>query len=328
VFDLKVGGQSVGIDEVLLVDTERFTQPENVKACCDGVLGADVLRLYSIEFRPEISSFIFYQPQGYQLDTQIFVPIEAEVSSSGQVLSHCQAQVGQAAAVKTWVHWDSGFDRALQLPRGILNLLSTQVRNLKKVGGVQKTSSAAKAKGEKSDSSFVADTESPALRVECLGSEVMRLDAQTAKAWTDQSKSGESRSAFLSPDLRVGAPFVFADSWVLDLPHGWVGLLREGKSQIAAPAVGSGIRFFFDQSERGRRQLRFLGVSTESKYFRALKKLGLKPGTVISEVDQKSVSDWDHFDVERFFASRDRREFRLKWTQDRHIREATVASGG
>jgi Aspartyl protease len=114
--EVKLSGFSIPIHRFVIHDTDFFEPPESFASCCDGILGADFLRLYAVEVDPGVPNEVrIYPRDGFQLGMN--TPwVEASTNRLGELVSACTTQPPEAKSpVLEGVKWDTGDEGALEV---------------------------------------------------------------------------------------------------------------------------------------------------------------------------------------------------------------------
>ncbi len=111
---MRLGDYELPLKEFLLVDTSTlFEPPETAATCCDGVLGSDFLRLFSVEFKPgKPNEIVLYDRHGFQFSAD--TPwTEVSLNDRGEPVSACVETSRQTRLQGAL--WDTGSETALDI---------------------------------------------------------------------------------------------------------------------------------------------------------------------------------------------------------------------
>lgn len=126
---VSMSGSDLDLEEFLIFETDFFIPPETRSTCCDGILGADFLKKYVVQFNPGQSNEVIlwsrekFRPvsrlesEPSKTGTELVHPtwIETHFNSNAKLVSEgCRFIAGQSAWNRK-VSWDTGNDAGLEV---------------------------------------------------------------------------------------------------------------------------------------------------------------------------------------------------------------------
>ncbi len=282
VAEARLSGFRLPMKEFLLLDTELFTQPESIGACCDGVLGADFLRNFAVEFVTDEPSAIRLWPKESFNWGKDQAWLEVSTLPSGELVSEdCQLE-GPGKTLLQGGRWDTGSDSAVEVHAPY----AAAVRSKR-----------------------------GAWHVNCHPGEIFRLVKEldvTQPLRGEKAMSGPFVSRF--PAFNIGMEVLGRGRFVLDLSHGRIWFQPQGLER-SIPANRTGLRLAYRIDRGGERELYVVGVRPGSSAAQ-LAKEGLRAGLVISEVDSEPAADLDLWKIEQRLAGVHGEQVVLQWETD------------
>jgi hypothetical protein len=268
VFEARVGGLKLPIREFLLLDTELFIPPDSPGACCDGILGADFLREFAVEFRAEEPYSLEIWPRaGFHWGPDR-VWLEASTLPTGEVISEeCLLLRGASTRIRG-VRWDTGSDSAVDLHRPYASI----------------------AAGSKDGWS-----------VNCSPDDEFYLAKKIQVTLPLRSeKAGSGPFALSFPGFNVGMDLLGRSNFVFDLSNGRIWFHPKGlESEV--PTNRTGLKLAYRLNRFDERELYVAAIAPGSKAS-VLAKKGLKAGLVISEIDSRPAEELDLWRIEQRLA--------------------------
>lgn len=283
VTSLSLGGLELPIRNVLLHDTELYAPPENIASCCSGILGLDFLQQYVIQFRPGTPHEVVVWPREnfhpVWTDLENPVWIAASVTDLGSIVSSCEVRSSSSSL--------GGRGKSLE---GVLWDTAASV-------ALEAHAPWQSAGGRPWD--IICDQESVAAAV---------------VAETHSESSPFSREKV--PAVTVGIPLLARGSFILDLPHGRIWFSKEAlATSIRRNQTGLTIAVDYQGEDR---VLIAKSLSTRrGSPSAALATAGMKPGSIITEVDGQSSDELDLWEVEQKLAGARGPEVKLTWVSPR-----------
>jgi hypothetical protein len=276
--ELRIGTMSVPVHEFLLHTVDFFEPPESIGPCCDGILGLDFLRNYSLRFQSFPHSEIqIWDPAGFHLGSQ--TPwTEVEVTERGDLTSRCG--YGKLEGVR----WDTASEQGMVVTESWKSAVSTTP--------VKPHARGAKGAGFSCEN---AGTLAESVLLEAAGG----------------PGSNRGLLALKNPALDVGMLILGRGDFTFDLPHGRIWFSSAGFSK-ALPENRSGLRVEYAYSKDGDRILVVKALAPKSPAV-ALKQAGLKVGTVIEQIDGKDAGDFDEWEVNRRLGGSKGQSVGLAW---------------
>ena len=115
-FRVSIADFKLSFADFLLMETELFTPPQFLSSCCDGMIGADFLRLYAVEFTPgPPPALTLYDREGYS-EGQDAAWLEVASLPSGEPVSSSCVMSSDASKV-VGARWDTGSEAAVDIHR-------------------------------------------------------------------------------------------------------------------------------------------------------------------------------------------------------------------
>lgn len=147
-------------------------------------------------------------------------------------------------------------------------------------------------------------------KLQCLGK-----DFETALRVKPMKQSGEEGASFAPVSL--GMNLLGRSEFIFDLPHGrlWLPRSVHGKP---IPENHSGLQLVYGY-HKGERVLRVDKVSSHGLSV-TLVKAGLKPGMIITQIDQKPTEDLDQWEVDRRLSGVYADQVILQWDAKKQIK--------
>jgi hypothetical protein len=269
-----LSGLQLDLTDFLIYDTDLFFPPQYRTFCCDGILGADFLRKYVVEFYPgQANEIRIWSREGYRpvsiaenrksysgLELTEPVWIEAAVAQKGN-------RKGTPLSENCWVNeretvfWETGNAAALR-------------------GKTTEKQQSARKKG------------------------TLSCDGQSLLEELKLSASG-------SATLEAGMALLGRGAFVMDLPHGRIWFSKKGLKEPLRKN-NSGLKVQFYRGQEGR-YLQVAAIAPGSPAA-VLRKLGLKPGMEILHVDAKPASELDIWQVEQILSGAEGSSVTLQWS--------------
>jgi hypothetical protein len=291
-----LAGRKLGLTDFLIVGTRIFGPPEQPRECCDGILGADLLREYVVELAPGATPALqlwardgFHPPASAgPLAAWERAWAEVQVRPGGDLMSeecaaHPAAKAGAtksslaAGPVISGIRWDTGDETALDIHQPW-----------------QAAWRKSSARGKP-------------WRVDCRG------DAGYTGLTPTTPTGIRSGSPFQTrmPGATIGVEALSRGRVYFDLPHGKLWLTPP-TLQESPRANRTGITLRYREEDDGSRTLRVakLGKEPVARRFAAA---GLKVGMRIASVNGASVADLDQWEVDRRLAGAIDPRLRLGW---------------
>ena len=275
--EVKISGFSIPIHQFILHDTDFFQPPESFASCCDGILGADFLRLYAVEVDPGIPNEVRVYPRdGFQLGVN--TPwVEASTSRQGELVSACITEPQGAQGVKSplleGVKWDTGDEGALEV--------------------------------------FPADAHkyeaiSKHWNLSCEDTTIAKSAAISA-----QENLGRVQK---NPAVNVGMEILGRGPFTFDLSHGRIWFTEKGlDSPIVQNRSGLDLEFVYKD---GDRVLKVMNVRPGTPAS-VLTRSGLHVGQTITGIDSKPVDSIDQWEVDQHLAGVYGDTVTLQWNVNR-----------
>jgi hypothetical protein len=276
-FQVSMAGFPIALNEFLLMDTDLFGPPEHVSSCCDGILGLDFLRQFSVEFLPGPPAAVkIWAPEGFSLGTK--TPwVEIATTPRGELLSSsCILSSSKKAVQLVGVRWDTGSEMSIEVH----------------------TPWSQQAKRGKSP-----------WEMQC-GDVVVATDAPVSYPNESDEHIGSPLRARM-PAVNVGAELLGRGSVSLDMPH---GRLWFSKENLSAPVMGnkSGLDLEFVYNKYGERELKVIKILPKSPAA-SLAQVGLKPGMQVTKIDTKEALEMDIWEVEQRLAGVFSSTIQIEW---------------
>jgi hypothetical protein len=291
---VELGNTQLELTEFALFDTEFFSQPDHPSSCCDGVLGSDFLRRYVVELAPGPPSEVKLWPaENFHVgpDTIVYAnnpvtgeplppsepaenPVqwfEAALTPGGDPVSACIASRPGHAPSLAGVRWDTGRENALyvHLP------WQAAARAGRPTGWDIRC-------GPATEISIANDV--PATFVKPDG--------------TPESAAIRTRV----PAFTIGMELLSRGRVFFDLPHGRIWFPdRTSEAPLRRDRSGLVVQYEFIKSRGDARALIVKDIKKGSPA-EALRKRGLRPGMVISQIEKIDAENLDEWKVKRYFA--------------------------
>ncbi len=296
-----ISGLKTPLRRFFLMDTGVFGFPENRGACCDGVLGLDFFKHYAVEFVPNGSpALMIYSPTGFSPSES--VPwTEMAVDPSGGLVSECEVNPNSPKTEKiSGVRWDTGSEIYLSIHRPW-----QQVARVWRGPFQLSCGNTPLASGIR-----------PAFPTQIGG-----LGGLSEFFGNKDEPKDTSALKSRYPGVSVGAPLLARGRVIFDLPHGrlWFPGQEFGK-QLQENATGLSLKFAF---RRGERVLEVTEMRADSRSAE-LAKSGVKNGTVITHLDEKSVDQMDIWEVSRRLSGDYGTQVGLRWNTPKGGRVAVL----
>jgi hypothetical protein len=285
VSEATLAGLKLPIREFLLLDTQLFLPPDSIASCCDGILGADFLRHYAVEFRPDSPAALLIWPrEGFNWgENRTWVEISSR--PSGDWISENCALRSSKSPGKEWrgARWDTGSNAAVDLHSPHAGALSPSAR----------------------------------WSIQCQPGEGFRW-AQGFEATRPlrgaRAQGGPFSERF--PAFNIGMELLGRGRFVFDGANGRLWFDPAAIEREAArnrTGVEMGFRF---SARTGEREL-FVRSVAPGRLTAALRAEGLAPGLVITEVDSIPAGDLDLWQVEQRLAGQEGKQVVFQWETPR-----------
>jgi hypothetical protein len=268
--EVKVSGFPIDVHRFVITDTDFFGPPDSFATCCDGILGSDFLRLYTVLLDPSIPNEVrIYPREGFQFDTKDYTWIEASSNPQGQIVSGCTitpADSSDKATSIQGIQWDTGNESALQFATPLYRSLQKESRHWN-----------------------LTCAETP------ISQSILISPKEAEYQSPDETLETASRVAAPGP-ASVGMEIMGRGQVAFDLSHGKIWFTKKG---LQTPLVQnrSGLTLEF-QYHNGERVLRVLGIHGKSEASK-LPHAGIQVGTLITKIDSKDVSEMDQWEVDQ-----------------------------
>jgi hypothetical protein len=288
-------------------DTSYFYAPNFAHSCCDGVLGLDFFRDHVVEFLPGKPAAIqIHAKDGYQ-DPDLFW-IETVLTPKGEVVSDCRIEGMKGFGVR----WLTS-QKAPGIPH---EPWAAQVRSQDGTEGGDLF-----CWGFHSGSPVRSGIEREVAQVKIAAKlpfapasgerERLRLPENPLVETPVDDVRSDFRKAAL-PAWDVGMSVLSRGRFVLDLPHGRIGLdPRAFEKPLLSNQSGLELVFIQDGMDR---VLRVRSIRAKSPAAR-LNKLGLKAGVRIFNINGVAADEVDLWQVEELLAGREGPEVKLEIAQ-------------
>ena len=115
-FGVSWGGVAAPVVVFHMTDTSLFEPPAFLGACCDGVIGRDLLRNYAVEFRPGDNPEVLLWDRS-QMSWGGAVPWTTVADG---YLEDCRIDDGKLKPFKNSILLDSGSDQSIEAPRAMV----------------------------------------------------------------------------------------------------------------------------------------------------------------------------------------------------------------
>jgi len=109
--NVQISGYPVDLDEFWVMDTSAYFPPKHFYPCCDGVLGLDFLRKFSIEFHPQAPAHVKFWDR-HNFSKQGFSAVPAYIDSENKIVTRCEFSSSDNK-YKTNVFWNTGNSKGL-----------------------------------------------------------------------------------------------------------------------------------------------------------------------------------------------------------------------
>ncbi len=327
--DLKISGTSSGLAEVWVSDTEVFSPPESVSQCCDGILGADFLRKYTVEFVPHMEdkhvlaglsgAAVILHPLSTK-DKPFYpwtrpwhsLPVsqrsEAPAPSASELPPSVNGQGINSNA--DWITVDVTFNGNQELvldcyPYFNENLVKT--KTLPGLTGVRLSTHIEEAgvlhtpwvdqiflkkKLPNSINARLAcgDAQSPLVNLP-------RVSLELAQHMTPLERNSPLHAK--TPGLTLGMDFFGKLNWILDLARAKIWIMRDSmehyeSQNFADRHLTAPLELEYVINRLGDRILKVTSIESD-----VLKKQGLKVGMIIGSIDDQSVDGLDQWEIDR-----------------------------
>jgi hypothetical protein len=292
-----VGDFQVDLKDFAIFDTEFFSPPEAPGSCCDGVLGTDFLRKYVIELNPGPPAEVKLWPAAnfHLAENSGTQWIESGLTPTGDLVSTCQAQLGDSKIHLVGARWDTGRDDALDIhlpwqseARGAI--------------GVKRPNSWEISCGPAA--STVATTGAPAAPI-----------ARAVQASFPKMEPYENRAILEKvPAFSVGMALLGRARIFLDLPHGRIWFpAKTISADVRENRTGLELKYAFLKGNTDQRGLFVKAIRPGSQAAQALAKRGLKVGMMISRFDTQNPEDLDAWQVNQYLAGAYGEQVTMQW---------------
>lgn len=304
--DPKLSSHALETKKFLMVDTQLFEPPEYRISCCDGVLGADFLEGYAVEFlsypRPTV---LLWEKEGYfktdakgNLEPWIEVSrlADGDLISEGilewdgkkDAVSAIGLLEGKMITQPVRFRWDTGNDTSVLLhePWG--------------------------GPAEGPHWSLIADRIQLARDFEMdFHRGFMNRQAQDPKIAAVTLAEQQSPFTQKDPAFTVGMRLLDRSSFVLDLANGRVWLSKEA---LARPVIENrtGLELRYVNDSEGDRSLIVFKMKKES-VFGFLQSAGFQEGTQVTFIGGKPANYWNQGEVNRFLSNRPGTKLKFRW---------------
>jgi hypothetical protein len=268
--EVKVSGFPVDLHKFVIAETDFFGPPDSFATCCDGILGSDFLRLYTVVMDPSIPNEVrLYPREGFQFDPKDYSWIEASTNAQGQIVSGCSITPtdsgGKINSIQG-IQWDTGNESALQFATPLYRTLQKQSHHW---------------------------------NLSCAGipiSQSILISPKEAEYQSpDETLDTASRVSAPGP-ASVGMEIMGRGQVAFDLGHGRIWFTKKGlNTPLVQNRSGLTLEFQYHNGERVLRVLGFHGKSEASK----LPHAGIQVGTLITKIDSKDVSEMDQWEVDQ-----------------------------
>lgn len=288
---VELGNMLLSITEFALFDTEFFSQPDHPSSCCDGVLGSDFLRRYVVELQPgppaEVkiwpSSNFHVGPDKAASEQGSMVQwFEAALTPSGDPVSACFASRPGQKPNLVGARWDTGRESALyiHLPW-------------------QKLAQAGRPTG---------------WDVRCGPATEISVASGIPATFVKPDGSPESAAIHTQvPAFSIGMELLSRGRVFFDLPHGRIWFPdRTSEEPLRRDHSGLVVQYEFIKGRGDDRALIVKDIKKGSPA-EALRKRGLKPGMVITQIEKIDAENLDAWMVRRYFAGVHGEQVFVQW---------------
>jgi hypothetical protein len=278
---VELGNLQLAIKDFALFDTEFFAQPDHPTSCCDGILGTDFLRRYVVEIQPGPPAEVKLWPaesfhlgpnpdsiSSEQGSSQWF---ETALTPSGEPISNCFAGRPNQSPKLVGARWDTGRESALyiHLPW-------------------QKPARAGRPSG---------------WEIRCGSAGEIPIASDIPAFFPQPDGSPESAAIHAKvPGFTIGMELLSRGRVFFDFPHGRIWFPdRTSDEPLYRDRSGLSLRYEFIPGQGDARALVVKGIAKGSPA-EALRKRGLKPGMVISQIAKIDADSLDAWTVRRHLA--------------------------
>jgi hypothetical protein len=284
---MSIGGLSIPMNEFLLSETEIFDPPENAGFCCDGVLGVDFLRLFPIEFQTESPAEVRFWPRENFHWSEETPWIEVSESPDKSLVSDCTVSPDLKKS-------------KMDLP-GVVWLTGSETR-------LDIHSPWQKKVHYKHDTPW---------RVVCDGLEL----ANQQHAQLPSVPGGLYHSEKV-PAVSIGMPLLSRGNFTIDLGHGRLWFSKDAlKKKERVNQTGLRLEYVMNKDEDRKLIVRSI---TKGSPAAKLEKEGLRPGSVITQFDEKEPQDIDFWEVEKRLAGEYGEWVTLQWRTKKGLKMAPL----
>ncbi len=281
-----VSGLRLPQTEFLLLETELFGPPNEVAACCDGILGTDFLREHVVEFVPGKPNGVnIWRKEGFNLPGWIWA--EASESPQGDMISGCEASAGQKTL--QGFRWDTGSVAGLEVHTPWKSVASSAAE----------------------------------WRLSCAGHPIISRVRPGGASLTAFGNESTGPLAVKYPAVSVGMPVIGRGRFALDLPHGRIWFDPASLNEpVLRNRSGLVLEFFY---LKGQRILRVKGIRPGSPADR-LSRQGLRAGSQVIKIGDLDAEDLDLWEVERHLAGTYGPDVVLTWKTGSEMKVASLAT--
>lgn len=268
-----MAGVALPLREFLLMDTLLFTPPENLATCCDGILGADFLRQFAVEFIPgQPSAVQLWERAGFTRDAK--APwVEVALTPQGEPVSNCSAQAGESSTRIQGVRWDTGSEMALDI----------HVPHQKEAR-----------------QSASAQKDFAGWRLQC-GDSLIATQIPVSYPNPEEHQAGSPLQAKV-PGFNVGMELLARGPFTFDLPHGKLWF-DPAALKLPFPKNESGLVLqYVSDPETEDRLLKISRIRPSGAAVTALAQAGIKVGMRVTQVDGTPIEDLDQWQVDQKLA--------------------------
>ena len=289
----KVGVQVLGISNFLLMETELFAPPETVGNCCDGILGADFLRRFAVEFVPAPAKTVLVWPRdGFSKSSDKFGSgpwpwVEVSTAAAGEVTGGCtltEDGTPKEGAQKRLdgARWDTGSDAAVVVHSHWTSVLTEKNRKWTLRCGNLIIASA-------------------------IPTAVLQSPSES-----EVRNAPDSPFHRKVPAITLGMDLIGRSGAVFDLANGKLWLAPDGITRpVLVNRTGLVMKFILNSADV--RELR-VGKILEEGAGPAMKKLGMKPGEIIESIDGIKPETLDTWEVEQRLSGAFGPSVKISWT--------------
>jgi hypothetical protein len=275
---VKVSGFSVPLHRFMIHETDFFGPPDSFSSCCDGILGADFLRLYAVTLDSHIPNEVrIYPREGFQFTAD--TPwTEVSVRPQGTLASECvlspvnsssNSASNSAGASTQSVLWDTGNEDAIEIGSHYKEMQKISQRWSVSCDGIAVANSAL----------------------------ISPKEQETLSEGDDETLASSARSIPTEHSMTaIGMEVLGRGAITWDLGH---GRLWFEKAALSAPIIqnhsGLNLEYQFINTERVLKVKAIRAHSPAS----ALAKAGLRVGSLITSVDAHGIDELDQWDVDQ-----------------------------